>query len=162
MEYRMYVLVERHLSPIDKGIQAAHAIATYGQVLEYYNENSQKYKQWVAEDKTIVLLNGGTTLDLNNIMDELKEKEITFAYFQEPDLDNIVTAIAILVDERVYDKDKYPDFEKWKNPSDIVMDIFTKMGTDKVNEIGADWVEFIGGKENVFLRELLTTKPLAR
>lgn len=108
------------------------------------------------------MLNGGTTLDLNNIMDELKEKEIAFAYFQEPDLDDIVTAIAILVDERVYDKDKYPDYNEWKNPSDIVMDIFTKMGTNKQNEIGADWVEFIGGNENVFLRELLATKPLAR
>ena len=32
LKYRMYILVERHLSPLDKGIQSAHAVA------EYYNE----------------------------------------------------------------------------------------------------------------------------
>lgn len=36
-KYRMYCFVERHLSPIDKGIQAAHSIVEYSNL---YSENT--------------------------------------------------------------------------------------------------------------------------
>ena len=36
LTYRTYVFVERHLSPIDKGIQSAHA------VIEYYENRFKK------------------------------------------------------------------------------------------------------------------------
>lgn len=158
----MYVLVERHLSPIDKGIQACHAVADYGLILQKTKdfEEQRNYLKWVKSDKTLVLLNGGTAIELDEIYKQLKKKNIICTCFKEPDMNNMTTAIAILVDERVYDKEKYPDYVEWKNPSDQFMDILLYAGTE--NKIGQDWVKFIGGENNAFLRQLLTTKQLAR
>lgn len=160
----MYVLVERHLSSIDKGIQAAHAIANYSQILQAQKnfEKRKNYLKWIKNDKTIILLNGGTAIELEEIYNKLIEKDIYCKKFVEPDLNNLITAIAILVDERVYNKEKYPDYDKWKTPSAIFQDFFLKMSISKENEIGKDWVKFIGGENNAFLRQLLTTKQLAR
>lgn len=47
--YRMYCFVERHLSSIDKGIQAAHSIVEYSK--EYGNYPS--YYWWANYDKLL-------------------------------------------------------------------------------------------------------------
>lgn len=114
----MYGLVPYNISPIQQGIQFGHA------VVEYANKWSKNddYRQWAKFDKTFIILNGGTTNDrpwiengsmpvgsLNRHALTLKELGVKTATFNEPDLGDQLTAVVFLVDERVFDKSKYPD-----------------------------------------------------
>lgn len=138
-KYRMYCFVERHLSPIDKGIQAAHSIVEYSNL---YSENVD-YVSWSFSDKTIVLLNGGTVTDLSDICKELKDWNINFSVFREEDLGNIVTSVAVLVDNKVIDEEyyHYEIEEKQMEEGDCL--------TDEEEQIS-------------FLRDLIKSKHLAR
>lgn len=93
----MYVLVPYNLSEIQKGIQAAHAIAEY--VFAY--RDNKNLKQWVTTDKTIIILNGGTT-GINSSMSayrtDLYKLRVNIREFNEPDLNDAMTAVAFLVD----------------------------------------------------------------
>ena len=70
LKYRMYILVERHLSPFDKGIQSAHAVAEYYNECRLWNkkEEMKAFDKWANEDKTLILLNGGTVIDLDKTL----------------------------------------------------------------------------------------------
>lgn len=112
--YRMYGLVPYNLSPIQQGIQFGHA------VVEFANEhfNSLEYKTWAQRDKTFIILNGGTTnmsLDkfgsLNEAEFELSTQGIVTANFYEPDLGDQLTAVVFLVDDRVWDRELWPDYD---------------------------------------------------
>ena len=117
--YRMYGLVPYNLSPIQQGIQFGHAVVEYA--LEY--GTTEKYQQWAREDKTFIILNGGTTNNrwddegnnyigsLNNHRQLLSDMGIQFRSFFEPDLGDQLTAVVFLVDDRVFDKVKWPDYD---------------------------------------------------
>ena len=144
MEYRLYFFVPYNISDIQKGIQAGHA------ALEYAREygHTQEYVQFIENDKTWVILNGGTTNNstyylgtLNAIEHNLVENHINFSVFHEPDLNNALTSVCFLVDERVWDKEKYPDFEE----------------EDKWDR----WCEYLGGEKNAVLRNIIKDKHLA-
>ena len=166
LEYRMYGLVPYNLSPIQQGIQFGHAVVEYG--IEY--NNSLDYAIWAMENKTFIILNGGTTNDnaaskfygtMNQHLDTLQEAQLEVAPFYEPDLGDQLSAIVFIVDERVYDKKKYPFFKQW-------LETFVKGKLpeciDYVVEYPdryIEWVNFIGGNKNVFLREFLRQFKLA-
>lgn len=110
----MYGLVNYQLSGIQKGIQFCHAVVEYGN--EFYHDKA--YKRWSMTDKTVIVLNGGTTNNnheflgtMNKYKDELKLNNINYAWFTEPDLGDQITALAFLVDERVYDNYMLTDEE---------------------------------------------------
>ena len=104
--YRMYCFVERHLSALDKGIQLAHSIVEYGNI----KDKSDEYSIWSHRDKTIIALNGGTVNDLKQLEIDLTKNGIHHSIFLEEDLNNAMTCISVLVDDRVFDKTKYPNF----------------------------------------------------
>ena len=119
LEYRMYGLVPYNISPIQQGIQFGHAVVEYG--LNHYSYTEQKgsnpYSQWAHYDKTFIILNGGTTSTnpkspgtLNYAESELYSMGVELSTFHEPDLGDQLTAVVFLVDERVWDKEKYPDY----------------------------------------------------
>lgn len=180
LTYRTYVFVERHLSPIDKGIQSAHAIIEYYNEAKLWNkeEESANFDKWAHFDKTLILLDGGTVNDLDELDEKLTELRIHHGSFRETDLDNILTAIAVVVDERVYNKEKYLDFDEWvtKEYRDAIMstqevgcyyNIKTDSSTISISEdkkpiYYKEWVEFIGGEKNVFLRQFIQNKKLTR
>jgi hypothetical protein len=56
LEQRMYCLVLRHLSGINKGIQCTHACEQYGE--KYHN--TPEYRKYIKEDKTLIVLDGGS------------------------------------------------------------------------------------------------------
>lgn len=134
-KYIMYCFVERHLSPIDKGIQAAHSIVEYSNL---YSENID-YVIWSYSDKTIVLLNGGTVTDLCDICKELTDLNVNFSIFREEDLGEIVTSVAVLVDDRV--------FAPYEDEGLKIEEVINK--SEEEHRID-------------FLRELIRTKHLAR
>lgn len=121
LEYRMYGLVPYNISPIQQGIQFGHAVVEYS--IGRYGSHDD-YQQWAKEDKTFIILNGGTTNDneerlgsLNKTVRRLEDICIPYATFNEPDLGDQLTAVVFLVDERVWDKEKYPDYEdRLNNP----------------------------------------------
>ena len=114
-EKRMMVLVPYNLSPIQQGIQTAHAIAELGYKMHFNNVwknggvdfSIMKYNDWVLNWKTIIVLNGGTTNNNSNDKwygslqkhrDKLKELGVIYSEFYEPDLNNTLTAVAFIVD----------------------------------------------------------------
>ena len=117
VKYRMYGLVPYNISPIQQGIQFGHAVVEYS--IGRYGSHDD-YEQWAKEDKTFIILDGGTTNDneerlgsLNKSVRRLEDICIPYATFNEPDLGDQLTAVVFLVDDRVWDKEKYPEFNKF-------------------------------------------------
>lgn len=114
LKYRMYGLTNYQMTGIQKGIQFGHAVVEYS--LLYHNQPD--YAQWSTNDKTFIILDGGTTNlnetrlgTLNKAADHAeKELNIPIARFHEPDLGDQLTAFVFLLDERVWDREKYPEF----------------------------------------------------
>lgn len=104
---RMYGFVPYNLSDIQKGIQFGHAVVEY----QLKHGKTVEYLDWAKKDKTFIILNGGTTNDvsgtINALQKDLKSLGIKFATFREPDLNNALTGIVFLLDERVWDREKY-------------------------------------------------------
>jgi len=79
---RLYVLIDETLDPIYGCVQGSHAVA------QYLIENGNK--DW-SNDYLVFL-----KCNLQNTLDKLENKGISYTPFTEPDLDNKLTAIAVL------------------------------------------------------------------
>lgn len=186
LELRMYFFVPYNISPIQQGIQAGHAL---GRHCLRYGRHDPNHIVWEFLEKweTWVILNGGTTNDerdfemipagsLNLIGDQLQDNDIEFAYMIEPDLNRALTALSFICDERVFNRKDYPEF------LDYIFDVkmypeargampeqnyvMLKMQTpehlqEMFPEYYKEWVRFVGGVKNVFLRELLKDRKKA-
>lgn len=111
-KYRMYGIVPYNLSPIQQGIQFGHAVVEYG----LHRSSEENYLRWARVDKTFIILNGGTTNTnplnlgtLNQHASMLELMEIPHSLFYEPDLGDQLTAVVFLVENRVWDKETWPD-----------------------------------------------------
>lgn len=185
-ELRMYFFVPYNLSPIQQAIQAGHA------AIEYAHQfgKTKLFKDFASKWKTWIILNGGTTNStrelgtgisqgtLNQIADELDKNKIPFTFFEEPDLNDALTALCFIADERVFNYEDYPDFVKWlldikmykeakeeanKNNPElwVKLRLYPNLQKEMFPEYYQEWVVFIGGEKNLFLRELLGDKHLA-
>ena len=188
LELRMYFFVPYNISPIQQGIQAGHAL---GRHCLRYGRHDPQHIIWDFLEKweTWIILNGGTTNDerdfemipagsLNLIGDQLQDNDIEFAYMVEPDLNHALTALSIIVDERVFNRKDYPDFVNWlldikmtpegkeeagKNNPElwVKLRLYPETQQEMFPEYYKEWVRFMGGVKNVFLRELTKDKKLA-
>lgn len=143
-KYRMYSLVLRQLSPIQKGVQSSHSIVEY--IKKFYKSN--EYIQWVNVDKTIVILDGGTFPEMRECRETLENLGVPYAAFYEKDLGSIVTSISFLVEDKVWDSDAYPAYE------------------EELDDISSDfenpvWLIMMGGRRNLELRNFLKSKKLS-
>lgn len=148
----MYFFVPYHLSGIQKGIQAGHCALEYAK----HHGNTETFKDFMENDKTWIILNGGTTRDCDGIsathgeMNEIYRILFTnshdFASFREPDLNNALTAICFIADERVWDFEKYPD-----EPDTTI----------RYNRLYKTCTIIYKDKTRVMLRELIRDKSLA-
>jgi hypothetical protein len=155
----MYTLVPRILSPIAKGIQAGHSWVRF---MRKFPECSEM-EQWADRDETVVILDGGTSNDgvkndgtyigtLNSYMMELEKAGIPYAEFYEPDINDSLTAVSFLADERVWDLGYYPEFHVWCGENNV----------ESNNEDAyLQWLEMIGGSKNEFLKRFVFSKRLA-
>ncbi len=119
---------------------------------------------------------------LNKHLQTLKDNNIFCTSFYEPDLGDQLTGVDFIVDERVFKVKPlfegdlfYADFEDWvilnhpeslTNPNLYAGKIgntyqigkFIKTSTDPNDQkIYQEWVNFVGGDKNVFLRGFLGT-----
>ena len=186
LELRMYGLVNYQLTGIQKGIQFLYGVVEYSQMVNrIVGETLSIYNEWADNWKTVILLNGGTTNhrptddglpfgSLNQHVLTLDEMRIDFATFMEPDLGDQLTAVVFIVDERVFNRKKYPDFEEWviENYGELIRsDYYTTsyMLAQKIKnsesksdkKVYDEWVKFVGGNKNVFLRDFLKNFKLA-
>lgn len=184
LEKRMYFFVNRNLSNISIGIEAGHAAMEYAR---NYGE-TKLFKDFVDNWKTWVILNGGTTNKhpdrfgtINEIYRsfqifnaQFSDGGVKVVSFHEPDLNDALTAICFICDERVFNYKDYPDFK-----SVILNTEFesgTKMFFDRIKalnmsfdelkitfpEMYSHWeCEIMECEKNVFLRELIKNKSLA-
>jgi len=179
---RLYFFTIYQLMGIQKSIQAGHSALRFALKYGRHDPNHMIW-DFIERHETWVVLNGGTTNDeldfdnvpqgsLNQIGDGLQENDIEFAYFREPDLNNSLTALCFIADERVFNKKGYPDFKDF-----LFLKLSTLIGESTIdfepNEIELEelkntysseykeWVRLVGGIKNVFLRDLLKGKKLA-
>ena len=183
LELRMYFFVPYNISPIQQAIQAGHAMGEYA--LKYGRRNPDHIIwDFLSYYKTWMVFNGGTTNssydfegvpegDLNKIHLAFKDSGIEFSDFYEPDLNNALTAVCFIADARVFDKENYPDFEKIFNParakelirnneynlhlSDEEFDARYDP-TIEYNKYYEQWFNNVGGKDVVFMRDILKGK----
>lgn len=169
LELRMYGLVPYNISPIQQAIQFGHGVVEYGQSVKGMGEAEKLYNTWANKYKTFIIKNGGTTNDspdYNGSMQihrqALTDAGISFEVFREPDLNNALTAIVFIVDERVFNKELYPDFvPSLLNPDGMPSDRIQEMLDSKNERAYKEWVISIGGKKNAFLREYINPIRLA-
>lgn len=186
LELRAYFFVPYNISEIQKSIQSGHCL---GRLLLKYGRNDPNHQVWdfLQNHETWVILNGGTTNEqrdfegfalgsLNQIGDQLMGNDIEFSFFHEPDLNNALTALCFIADERVFNRKEYPSFVDYvldvkmypeareaAPAQNIVM--FKMQSDEKLQEMFPEyykeWVRYVGGVKNVFLRELIKDKKLA-
>jgi len=176
LELRMYGLVNYQLTGIQQGIQFLHGVVEYGEMAkEKGRDILEQYNKWANIHKTVILLNGGTTNNnlerlgtLNQNLQTLIDKQIICSKFEEPDLGDQITSVVFLIDERVFNKEKYPDFvfdnQSNKTPG-YGMWSNDPLNPDFINKEERkrweDWVESIGGETNLWLRSWLKQFRLA-
>lgn len=146
-EYKMYSIVLRQLDGINNGVQTTHGVCEY--VRKHWNDPD--LQRWLNHDKTLVVLNGGTYKDMEEIKTLLFESQIPFETFEEEDLGDLTTSICLLADERVWDQKTYPKFEVFR---------FEKI-KDGVGSFIPDeslvsmFEETMGGHQNAIKKQLL-------
>jgi hypothetical protein len=126
-ELRMYCLVMYNLSPIQQGIQASHAITELSMVGVPITDKpwpNFSYVEWAEHWKTMIVLNGGTSLEedqLHKVKDphvaevgsmqmhreKLKELGIPFGEFYEPDLNFSLSALAFVLPKSIFAPNKF-------------------------------------------------------
>jgi len=185
LEKRMYFFVPYNISPIQQAIQAGHAALEYARKFK----DDEDYIDFVDNWKTWIILNGGTTNDdflidpetkgrsftgsLNQIEYDLVKTGINCSCFHEPDLQDALTAVCFIADERVFNFKDYPDFPEWITQQDFInedeklnsyIDLKTKKEEDYKKLFPGmypQWVREMGGEKNLFLRELTRNAKLA-
>ena len=150
---------------IARGLRLSHE--------EYYTYGG--FNEW-RKDKILIVLNGRTSYselneatkspleDLNNYNLQLGKFHIETGTYYSNEINNQLTCIVFLGDERVFNKEKYPDFDKFLLQFKDIIDTFDKDRsynsivkeiTENRSTIYEDWVTSIGGKRNEFLRDFL-------
>jgi len=84
---KMYVLVRLDLDETYRNVQGCHSVAEYS-----LRGNKVLYKLW--DNHTLVHLGVKSEFALKRWKDKLEQAQKDFVTFQEPDIDNQLTAIA--------------------------------------------------------------------
>ncbi len=171
LEYRMYGLVPYALSGIQKGIQYGHAVVEY----ELMYGHMEDYQKWARVDKTFMLMNGRTfnsNIDpatglpkgaMDNYLLTLKVNDVRCAEFREPDLQDGLTGIVFLVDERVFDHEYYvlPNYPQSPGIYTMNPPIPMPIPQAEIDAYNAECLRILGTPQNVFLRQFLPKLRLA-
>ena len=168
MTFRMYSMVLRQLNPMQKGIQSLHAVAEYGQMVkngDCTKETRDAYNTWANRDKAMIVLDAGVSNDLVDACVFLKENNIPFKVFHEPDLYGCMTAVSFLADERVFDVKTYPSYEDYISDWNIKVAFNTTTGKILPPPTQDEWIAkvFHGADPEPIMkmREFIFSKKLS-
>ena len=136
------------MTGIQQGIQSGHSALRFALKYGRCNPNHIIW-DFIENYQTWVILNGGTTnasLEETGTLDvihrSLIENGIECTPFYEPDLNNALTAVCFICDERVFNKELYPDY-------DGTWDGNEKTWEDNDYE---KWIELLGEKKCISSR----------
>lgn len=88
---KCYVMVNSQLPAIHAGIQASHSLTE----LVFFNRDEPNMIDWVKNHKTLILLSA-TDKEITQMKEYFDLKNIRYASFSEPDLNNLETAVAFM------------------------------------------------------------------
>jgi len=107
---RAYTIVNMYMAGIHAGIQSAHILTEMALAsLEADSQESKTFQSWAKNDKTLIVLNGGSNQNLRKMMQLIepacRELELPFAAFHESQeaLDGALTGFGLIVPSRIYD-----------------------------------------------------------
>ena len=112
IKYRMFCFVPYNISDIQKGIQALHGVVEY----QLEHGNLEPYKKWSEIEKTVIILNGGTTgrkSSMDDIIRILKEFKIDYSLFCEEDMNDALTSINFILPSTIYNLEINQDLLEW-------------------------------------------------
>ena len=99
-KYYMVTFVNMYVAGIHAGIQSAHAISRL-QLRARVGRHQNALETWDVTSPTILVKNGKSSDNMHRLAVKLEELacaiDMPMAVWHEPDLDNAMTAIAILV-----------------------------------------------------------------
>lgn len=103
---RAYFFTNMYLSSIQHGIQAAHALSEmYSKYDREFNEGRTLHN-WGATHKTIIILNGGGSYELNELCEFFYSVSngYPWAFFTESEfsLNGALTCVGVILPERIY------------------------------------------------------------
>ena len=104
--YRLYCLTNSYLSSLQKGLQTAHVVSEIYSCATELPDEKKIFNQWVEQDRTIIILDGGNCASLEAFEHFLTTSECDWpwASFREDDqsLNGAITAVGVIVPESVY------------------------------------------------------------
>ena len=176
---RMYSMVLRQLTPMQKGIQSLHAVVDYSEMMKndaIDEDTKNAYDTWANHDKTMIVLDAGTSQDLQDAITFLRNQKIIHKVFCEPDLYDMPTAVCFIADERVWDTKQYPSYEQYVAIKKMEADKSLEVKDNDGKVIGtnmlfiqeprmSDWVREVFGNIDprpiMELREFIFSKKLS-
>lgn len=170
LELRMYSMCLYQLSGMAAGIQSGHSNVEYGVINGM--EKGGLFYEWATKWKTVIVLNGGTSGMMLDSLNTLRALEVNHAAFREPDLYDQITSISFVVDERVFNNKKHPDFKDFVYENDwityndhetLLKEFKYELNAQEIKHgsssslyyLRDEWIESLGGEYNVRLREWL-------
>jgi hypothetical protein len=113
------------LSGVQHGIQGIHATVN---ILKAYAEPhrptipmtaAQIAWDWAYHHETVVILSAGNGSRMRELKELLsKQEEFPWAEFREPDADNMITSICVVLPERVYNPSNFGIDYRMISPSE--------------------------------------------
>lgn len=106
---RLYTFTNFYLSGIQQGIQSAHcAVELFNKYHCYVNDNARfPLKEWAQNHKTMIVLSGGDSKSLNNIIEFFSSptNKFAWAFFREDQqsLNSATTCVGIVLPEYIYE-----------------------------------------------------------
>ena len=102
---RLYSFTNYYLSPLQLGLQTAHVVSD----MFALHPDNRGLQVWAAVHKTIIILNGGNSADIDTLGDQLgvlaNKLGLAAATFHEdgPSLNHAATACGIIVPPNIYE-----------------------------------------------------------
>ncbi len=134
--FRLYTFINFYLSSIQQGIQTAHIVSEM-MSKDLLDEEYKSLNDWATRDKTIIVLNGGTSFDLRQDYTEVLHAcgqlgnacYLPHAFFTEDHnalgaWDNgVVTGWGIIVPQFMWDAKYVPSYPTGNDPMVIGLSV---------------------------------------
>lgn len=86
---KLYIVTRRDLPPGPQAVQSCHA------ALQFAMEHPEMTARWFGDSNYLALLSVPNEEALQRLLAKAKKRGLRYSIFQEPDLGNAVTAIAL-------------------------------------------------------------------
>jgi hypothetical protein len=136
---RFYAFGNYYLSSLQQALQAHHACQ---EIYNIYQTPAKRdiYSDWSKNHKTIVLLNGGNSADLQDLYNffNLADNPYLFAKFHEDEqsLNNALTSVGIILPSMIYEtaaNDRKYRGESYDRP---ILSAFQEQLVERLNQYG--------------------------